>query len=153
LATHGPTTLAEAFQDTRTIDLWHHDPWLVGFETVVPLRLLDLTGSWPTRAGASLALSTVRRDRARRGSQAIFDTYLDATGLAYPSSMDANRPCLALYERGQAGIPARPRFHAALVTPNSRWWCIALRRASTIELSALHGARDRRGTPTEPQPI
>ncbi len=117
LATHGPTTLAEAFQDTRTIDVWEHEPWLVGFETEVPLRLLDLTGSWPTRAGASMALATGRRDRARRWSQAIFDAYLDATGLWYPSSMGANRPCVAVYERGHAAIPSHPRFHAALGDP------------------------------------
>jgi len=114
LATHGPTNLAEAFQDTHTIDAWQHEPWLVGFETEVQLRLLDLTGPWPTRAGASMALSSGRRDRARRWSQAIFDTYADAAGLWYPSSMDANRPCLALYERAQPGIPAYPQFHAAL---------------------------------------
>jgi hypothetical protein len=117
LATNGPTTLAEAFQDTRVIDPWEHEPWLVGFETETPLRLLDLTGSWPTRAGASMALSTGRRDRARRWSQAIFDAYLDAVGLWYPSSMDVNRECVALYERGQAGIPSNPRFHAALADP------------------------------------
>jgi len=117
LATHGPTSLAEAFQDARAIDPWEHEPWLVGFDTQAPLRLLDLTGSWPTRAGASMAISTGRRDRARRWSQAIFDTYLDAAGLWYPSSMDANRPCVALYERGQHGIPSNPRLHAALGDP------------------------------------
>jgi RES domain-containing protein len=117
LGLHGPTTLAEAFQDRRVIDPWEHEPWLVGFETEAPLKLLDLTGPWPTRAGASMALSTGRRDRARRWSQAIFDAYPDALGLWYPSSMDANRPCVALYERGLLGVPSNPRFHAALGDP------------------------------------
>jgi hypothetical protein len=117
LATYGPTPLGEAFQDTHTIDLWEHEPWLVGFETAAELRLLDLTGSWPTRAGASMVLSSGRRDRARRWSQAIFDAYVDAAGLWYPSSMDANRPCVALYERGEFAVPTHPRFHAALGDP------------------------------------
>jgi hypothetical protein len=117
LARNGPTTLAEVFQDRRVIDPWEHEPWLVAFETETSLRLLDLTGPWPTRAGASMAIATGRRDRARRWSQAIFDAYPDAVGLWYPSSMDANNPCAALYERGRHGIPANPRFHAALGDP------------------------------------
>lgn len=117
LALDGPTTLAEAFQDGRVIDPWEHEPWLVGFATKNSLRLLDLTGPWPTQAGASMAINTGRRDRARRWSQAIFDAYPDAEGLWHPSSMDANNPCVALYQRGRPAIPANPRFHEALGDP------------------------------------
>lgn len=117
LAREGPTTLAEAFQDRHVIDPWEHEPWLVAIEMAAPLRLLDLTGPWPTQAGASMAISTGRRDRARRWSQAVFDAYPDAEGLWYPSSMDANNPCVALYERGSSAVPANPQFHAALNDP------------------------------------
>ena len=117
LAREGPTTLAEVFQDRRVIDPWEGEPWLVAIEIATSLRLLDLTGPWPTQAGASMAINTGRRDRARRWSQAVFDAYPDAEGLWYPSSMDGNKPCVALYERGRSTIPANPRFHAALSDP------------------------------------
>jgi len=64
-----------------------------------------------------MAINTGLRHRARRWSQAIFDTYPDAEGLWYPSSMDANRPCVALYERGRSAVPTNPLFHAALNDP------------------------------------
>jgi hypothetical protein len=117
LALNGPTTLAEVLQDTRVINPWEHEPWLVAFETDTPLRLLDLTGPWPTQAGASMAINIGRRDRAQRWSQAIFEAYPDAQGLWYPSSMDANNPCAALYERGRQAVPANPSFHAAVADP------------------------------------
>ena len=40
------------------------------------------------------------RPRARRWSQAIYAVYADAAGLWYASSMHANAPAVALYERG-----------------------------------------------------
>ncbi len=117
LALYGPTTLAEVFQDRRVIDPWEHEPWLVGFQTQTSLRLLDLAGPWPTQAGASMAINIGQRGRARRWSQAIFEAYPEAEGLWYPSSMDANNPCIALYERRRPAIPANPSFHAALGDP------------------------------------
>ena len=57
----GPAELAREQRDggdTRVIDRTAHDPWLVAFELLQPLNLLDLTGVWPTRAGASMALNT-----------------------------------------------------------------------------------------------
>jgi hypothetical protein len=117
LALSGPTCLAEAFQASRTIDVWHNEPWLVAFETTRPLRLLDLSGAWVTQAGGSMAINSGRRDRARRWSQAIYAAYSEAKGLWYPSSMDANRPCVTLDERAADSLPIRPAFHAALADP------------------------------------
>ena len=112
-----PTCIAEAFQATRTIDRTRRTPWLVGFRTTAPLRLLDLHSAWPTRAGASMALCSGRRDRARRWAQAVYTAYPTARGLWYPSSMYAARPCVALYERAQDAMPARPSLHLALADP------------------------------------
>ena len=53
-ADHPTTCLADVFQKTRVVNRWHNDPWLVGFETGNPVRLPDLTGTFPTRAGASI---------------------------------------------------------------------------------------------------
>jgi hypothetical protein len=115
-----PTTcLAEAFQATRVIERAAGDPWLVGFDTARDLTLLDLTGAWPTRAGASMAINSGPRPRARQWSQAIYDAY-PVDGLWYASSMHANRPSVALYERGRDAVPAAPSFHRALVDPAIR---------------------------------
>lgn len=61
-----------------------------------------------------MALNSGRRDRARRWSQAIYAAYPQAGGLWYPSSMHANRPAVALYERSQPAVGGNPIFHRAL---------------------------------------
>jgi hypothetical protein len=111
------TCLAEVFQETRTIERSRGGPWLVGLEVARGLRLLDLTGTWPTRAGASMALSSGRRDRARAWSARIYEDYRAVEGLFYPSSMDGNQPAVALYERARRALPARPVFHRPLADP------------------------------------
>ncbi|HBL28799.1 MAG TPA: hypothetical protein DD490_18345 [Acidobacteria bacterium] len=116
-AAQGPTCLAEVFQDTRVIDRTAHDPWLVAFELLQPLNLLDLTGVWPTRAGASMALNTGPRPRARRWAQAIYAAYEEVQGLYYPSSMHGNRPAVVLWERGTWAVPPLPVFHRPLLDP------------------------------------
>lgn len=116
-AESGPTCLAEVFQDLRVIDRAARDPWLAGFETRNPLLLLNLTGAWPTRAGASMALSSGPRPRAQRWSQAVYEAYPDIQGLFYPSSMHANRPAIALYERAADSLPPMPIFHRPLIDP------------------------------------
>jgi hypothetical protein len=54
----GMTPFAEVFQETRVIDRRRNAPWLVAFDLARPLELLDLTDSWPTRAGASMAINS-----------------------------------------------------------------------------------------------
>jgi hypothetical protein len=117
LAEDALTCLAEVFQDTRVIDRARNSPWLVGLELARAVTLLDLTSSWPTRAGASMAISSGPRPRARRWSQAIHAAYPDVEGLYYASSMNANRPAAVLYERAAGALPERPAFHRALADP------------------------------------
>lgn len=116
-ANEGAICFAEIFQDTRLIDRTARDPWLAGFLLNHSLRLLDLTGIWPTRAGASMAISTGARPRAQRWSRAIYEAYPEARGLHYASSMYRNRSCIALYERGAEALPAAPEFHRPLRDP------------------------------------
>lgn len=116
-AAQGPTALAEVFQDTRLIDRAARDPWLVGFALLKPLRLLDLTGVWPTRAGASMVLGSGPRPRAQRWSRSIYQAYPEIAGLYYPSSMHANRPAVALYERAERALAPAPVFHRPLLDP------------------------------------
>lgn len=116
-AIEGPTCLAEVFQATRVIDRRRRDPWIVAFATASPLQLLDLTGTWPTRAGVSMAINTGPRPRAQRWARAIYAAWPAVHGILYPSSMDANRPALALFERALSVIPPSPRSNRALADP------------------------------------
>ena len=52
-----------------------------------------------------------------RWSRAIYSAYPDIEGLYYPSSMAANRPAFALYERAVSAIPRAPAFHRPLSDP------------------------------------
>ena len=105
-ADHPRTSLAEVFQARRTINARRDEPWLVGFCLATDVRLLDLTGLWTTRAGASMAMSSGPRAMARRWSSTIYEAYSDADGLWYGSSMHANAPCVALYERAILALPS-----------------------------------------------
>ena len=113
-AAEGPTCLAEVFQDTRVVARQHNEPWIVAFALEAQLALLDLTGSWPTRAGASMAIHTGPRPRAQRWARAIYAAYPAVQGILYSSSMNAGRPALALFERAQPALPAHPRLNRAL---------------------------------------
>jgi hypothetical protein len=114
------TCVAEVFQETRFIDASRGEPWLVAFELRRTVRLLDLRGRWPTAAGASMAINSGPRDRARRWSRRIYEDYPAVEGLWYPSSMDANRPAVALYERAENALPTHPAFHHPLSDPSLR---------------------------------
>lgn len=111
------TALAEVFQVSRVVERSRRAPAWVAFTTARDLRLLDLTGTWPTRAGASMAIDAGQRARARRWSQAIHAAFGNVDGLLYSSSMNANEPSLALYERARTAVPATPSFHRHLSDP------------------------------------
>jgi hypothetical protein len=113
-ATHPRAALAEVFQAGRLIDVHTDEPWLVGFRLAALVQLLDLLSLWPTRAGASTAISSGPRPTARRWARVSYARYPEAQGLWYGSSMAANAPCVVLFERAIAAIPAAPAFHHAL---------------------------------------
>ena len=85
LAENGQTCLAEVYQDTRTIDRRRDNPWLVRFETVREVSLLNLTDLWPTRVGASMMINSGSRAKAGKWSRAIYSAYTDVEGLLYCS--------------------------------------------------------------------
>jgi hypothetical protein len=111
-----PLTYCRGFR-RRVVDRGARQPWLVGFDIVQDLQLLDLCGTWPTRAGASMAINTGPRPRARRWSRLIHATYANIEGLRYPSSMNANEPSVALYERAQSAVLGVAVFNRALADP------------------------------------
>lgn len=114
--------IAEAFQETRTIDRRRQEPWLVGFELIAPegldgLPVLDLTRLWPTRAGASQAIATGRRPTAQAWSRLIYRSYPNLAGVLYPSSMAGGSRNVALYERAVPAMPSSPAVHLPLTHP------------------------------------
>lgn len=117
-ATEIKSCVAEVFQATRLLDRQRNDPWLVGFQLSRDVFLHDLTGNWPTAAGASMAINTGPRVRARKWSRAIYDAFVRVEGLWYCSSMNANQPAILLYERAEDALATVvPFFHRALVDP------------------------------------
>jgi hypothetical protein len=133
LALDGITPLAEVFQDARVIDRAARSPWLVAYELAMDLDLLDLTGSYPTRAGASMLINCGARPRARAWSRAFYEAYPKIQGLYYASCMHDNSPSLALFERAAEAIPVRPSFHRALSDQTLR---LTLRNAA-VKLNCL----------------
>jgi RES domain-containing protein len=110
------TCLAEAFQQTRRVDRAFQAPWLVVFETVAALAVLDLTGDFATRMGASMAIHSGSRERARGWARDLYEAFPDVQGIQYASSMNGGAAALALNERAIEGplFPSHPLFHRAL---------------------------------------
>jgi RES domain len=110
------TCLAEVFQATRRIDRVYQAPWLVIFKTVAALQLLDLTGEFATRMGASMAIQSGSRPRARGWARDLYAAFPMAQGIVYASSMRAGAPALALNDRALRHplFPPHPEFHRSL---------------------------------------
>lgn len=111
-----PTALAETFQRRRRIDRTNRQPWLASFRLAKTLVLLDLTGMFCVRAGASAKLATGPFRYAQNWASGFYDSYPQIAGLYYRSSL-TNQPNVALYERGAAALPASTVFHRALADP------------------------------------
>ena len=121
------TALAEVFQATRVIDTRAGAPRLTAWEPVRPLRLLDLSGTWLIRNGASAALITASRSTCRHWARTIHTGWPHLDGLAVPSTM-TNRPNIVLWSADSS--PESPAFSRALAHPLV--WSIAQVSAATI---------------------
>jgi hypothetical protein len=110
------TCLAEAFQATRRIDRVFQAPQLVVFETLATLKLLDLTREFATRMGASMAIHSGSRGRARGWARDLYDAYPEMQGILYAASMHGGQHAIALSERAlkEPLFPEHPLFHRAL---------------------------------------
>ena len=115
-AVNAVTCLAEVFQATRRIDRVYQAPWLVVFNTLRPLLLLDLTGDFATRMGASGAIHSGSRVRARGWARDLYEAFPAVEGTLYASPMHGGAPALALNERVLRTplFPPHPEFHRAL---------------------------------------
>ena len=110
------TCLAEVFQMTRRIDRASQSPWLAVFESAQSLLVLDLTGDFATRMGASMAIHSGSRERARGWARDLYDAFPNIQGIRYASSMNGGAPAFALNERALHGtlFGPHPLFHRAL---------------------------------------
>jgi hypothetical protein len=102
------TCVAEVFQLRRVVNRRRGAPYLTAFTPTRELRLVDLRGAWPTRAGASQAIASGRRDVARGWARSIHAGLAAFDGVVYPSSMDGGRPAFALFERAADAMPGEP---------------------------------------------
>ena len=118
LAITPQTALAEAFQTARLVDRHAGRPYLVGFRPTRTVSLLDLEHEWPTRAGASQAISSGRRDVARAWARTIRSAFSEVEGLWYPSSMDGGGRCVTFWNPAADALPARPVFARPLDDPS-----------------------------------
>jgi RES domain len=108
------TSAAEAFQSTRRIDRIRSAPGLAVFALREAVTLLDLRGTFAATIGASTAIHSGPRSRARAWARELNEAFPDIQGLYYGSSMNGHAPAIALNERAQRAMPVRPLFHRAL---------------------------------------
>lgn len=111
------TALAETFQIARLVDRHAGAPYLMALPLQRDVALLDTGGLWPTRAGASQALNSGRRDVARAWARAIRQAFPDVAGLSYPSSMDGGARCLVLWNPAQDAVSSVPLLSRPLSDP------------------------------------
>lgn len=112
-----PTALAERYQVTRTVvRRGRGAAHLTAWRPARTVRLLDLTGTWPIRAGASHVVNTGPRGRCRGWARAILAAWPDLDGLWHTSSM-TGRPAAVLWTPAADALPAVPAFSQPLTDP------------------------------------
>ncbi|HET9143391.1 RES family NAD+ phosphorylase [Actinophytocola sp.] len=103
------TSVAEVFQASSIVDRSTRRPQLVVLRPRRTLRLLDLAGLWPTRAGASQEISTGPKIVTQAWARAIRAAHPDLDGLWYRSSMDSGDPAICLWDPlSGTALPAEP---------------------------------------------
>ena len=109
-------TLINVNYSLQRVEHGEQAPWLVVFETLGELKLLDLTGDFATRMGASMAIHSGSRGRARGWARDLYQGYPQFQGILYAASMHGGRPAMALNERAlrEPLFPSHPKFHRAL---------------------------------------
>jgi hypothetical protein len=108
------TCAAEVFQNTRWINRTRNSPTLVLLALRRPVTLLDLRGPFATVLGASTAIHSGSRPRARAWARELYEAFPDVEGLYYGSSMNGHAPAIVLNDRAQQAMPAHPEFRRSL---------------------------------------
>ena len=108
------TCTAEVFQATRRIDRIRNTPALAVFDLHTSVTVLDLRGTFATRIGASTAIHSGPRSRARAWARQLYEAYPNVQGFQYGSSMNGHAPAIVLNDRALGALPKEPQFHRAL---------------------------------------
>jgi hypothetical protein len=130
-----PTALAEVYHTTRVIDCVTSAPAATAFGFDRPVRLLDLTGDWPLRAGASHVINTGRHSATRAWARAFLTVWPDLDGLRHTSSL-TGQPCVTLYNSAVDALPAESAHTFALDDPRYLDWLLVA--ADTIGYDLIH---------------
>lgn len=110
--------VAEVYQDGRAVNPRLGGRYLTGFIPSRELRLLDLTGPWPIRVGASHAINSGPKDRTRRWANALHAAFPDADGVLYIGV--AGIACVALWLPPAEVFPGYPSLSRPLADPSLR---------------------------------
>jgi RES domain len=112
------TSVAEVFQLTSIVDRYTRRPHLAIVRPRRTLCLLDLTGLWPTRAGASQEISSGPKSITQAWARAIRAAHPELDGVWYRSSMDAGDPAVCLWDPPAArALPDTPDVLLPLDSP------------------------------------
>jgi hypothetical protein len=112
------SAVAEEFQDTSTLDRGTRQPHLAIFQPTRSVRLLDLSGLWPTRAGASQEISSGPKRVTQAWARAIRAAHPDLDGVWYRSSMDSGEPAICLWDPpAKSVLPDAPQVLLPLTHP------------------------------------
>lgn len=107
------TCAAEIYQAAHRIDTATFAPYASSWKPVRPLNLLDLTGLWPLRAGASHALNSAPRSTCRNWARAIHEASVardnELDGLEVMSTL-TGAPCAVLFGSSASALPRLPAF-------------------------------------------
>ncbi|MGW3991950.1 RES family NAD+ phosphorylase [Amycolatopsis sp. NPDC004772] len=114
------TSIAETFQVTSIVDRRGRSPHVAVFRPRRAVRLLDLTGLWPTRVGASQDIWVgANKPLSQAWARTIREALPDIDGLWFRSSMDAGEPALCLWDPpGASCIPSAPDLLLPLAHPS-----------------------------------
>jgi hypothetical protein len=117
------TSLAEVFNTTRAIDCLSGAPAASAFRLRRRVALLDLTGEWPLRAGASHVINTGRRSATRAWARAFVAVWPDLAGLRHTSSL-TGADCITFFSPAAGALPTHPAHTFQLSNPAYRNWML-----------------------------
>ncbi|WHT16156.1 RES domain-containing protein [Crossiella sp. CA-258035] len=111
-------SMATVYQSTSIVDRRTRSPFVVAFRPARTLRLLDLSGLWPVRAGTSLALSTGPTKVTQSWARAIREACPHLDGLWYRTVMAPLDHSVCLWDPPAApGLPDEPDLLLPLSDP------------------------------------